>query len=85
MEVRVYSVSGEALFNESSFPRWQKFTKYVRAINEAQARERVLSELGSKNKIKRHNVRIREVREAKAEEIRDRFLRELEKMNKVIR
>jgi len=25
------------------------------------------------------------VREAKAEEIRDRFLRELEKMNKVIR
>ena len=83
-EIKVYMIRGTALFNESSFPTRQKFTKFVRALNEKQALERVYSELGGKNKIKRHNIKIEEVREVKPEEVNNKMIRDLAKIDKII-
>ncbi len=62
-EVKTYMVRGTALFNESEFPVRQNFVKYVRALNENQAKERVYADFGSKNKIKRKSIQILEVKE----------------------
>jgi large subunit ribosomal protein LX len=77
-------VRGTALFNESRFPTRQKFVKYIRALNEKQALEKIYSDFGSKNKIKRYNIRIEEIREVKPEEINDKTTRDLVKLEKII-
>jgi large subunit ribosomal protein LX len=77
-------VRGTALFNESRFPTRQKFVKYIRALNEKQALEKIYSDFGSKNKIKRYNIRIEEIREVKPEEINDITTRDLAKLEKII-
>lgn len=83
-EIKIFMVRGTALFNESRFPTRQKFVKYVRALNEKQALEKVYSDLGSKNKIKRHNIKIEEIREVKPEEVTDKTIRDLAKLEKII-
>ncbi|EZQ06906.1 MULTISPECIES: 50S ribosomal protein L18Ae [Acidianus] len=83
-EVKFYLVRGTALFNESNFPTPQKFTKYVRALNENQAKEYVYNTLGTKNKIKRGNIRIEEIKEVSPEEVKDRKVKEMEKITKII-
>ncbi|MDT7872339.1 MAG: 50S ribosomal protein L18Ae [Sulfolobaceae archaeon] len=83
-EIKIFMVRGTALFNESRFPTRQKFVKYIRALNEKQALEKIYSEFGSKNKIKRYNIRIEEIREVKPEEINDKTTRDLVKLEKII-
>ncbi len=46
---------------------WQIFTRELRALSEAQALERVYSEIGSKHKVKRNLIRISEITELKPE------------------
>ncbi len=83
-EIKVYMIKGTALFNESSFPRKQKFTKFVRALNEKQAIEYVYTYFGSKNKIKRHNIKIEEVKEVPLEETPDARIKDIAKLDKII-
>ncbi|MFP3171216.1 MAG: 50S ribosomal protein L18Ae [Sulfolobaceae archaeon] len=83
-EIKIFMVRGTALFNESRFPTRQKFVKYIRALNEKQALEKIYSDFGSKNKIKRYNIRIEEISEVKPEEIDDKTTRDLVKLEKII-
>ncbi|MCG3109532.1 50S ribosomal protein L18Ae [Metallosphaera sp. J1] len=83
-EVKTYMVKGTALFNESEFPVRQNFTKYVRALNEEQAKEKVYMELGSKNKIKRRNITIQEVKEVDPSTVKEKRIKELSKIDKII-
>ncbi|BCU68307.1 50S ribosomal protein LX [Sulfolobales archaeon HS-7] len=84
MKVKIFVVKGEAVFNVSRYPTVQKFTKFVTALNEVQAKEKVYSELGSKNKIKRYNIRITEIREVEPEQVKDRSILALLKLDKII-
>ncbi|MDT7861402.1 MAG: 50S ribosomal protein L18Ae [Saccharolobus sp.] len=83
-EIKFYLVRGTALFGESHYPERRKFVKIVRALNEKQAMEYIYSFFGSKNKIKRHNIKIEEIREINEEEIADRRIKELAKLEKII-
>ncbi|MEM0173611.1 MAG: 50S ribosomal protein L18Ae [Sulfolobaceae archaeon] len=82
--VRVYQVKGIALFGESRYPVRQKFVKYVPALNEKQVVEYIYSFLGSKNKIKRYNIKILEIKEVNIEEIYDKKIKDLLKLGKII-
>lgn len=84
VKVKIFMVRGTALFNESEFPIRQKFTKFVRALNEKEAIEYVYSYLGSKNKIKRSNIKIEEVKEVREEEVTDRRVKDIAKLDKII-
>ncbi|AHC51702.1 50S ribosomal protein LX [Sulfolobus acidocaldarius SUSAZ] len=83
-EVKIFMVRGTAIFSVSRFPTSQKFTKYVRALNEKQAIEYIYSQLGGKNKIKRYNIHIQEIKEVKEDEITDKTIRDLAKLDKII-
>ena len=83
-EIKFYLVRGTAVFGESHYPERRKFAKIVRALNEKQAVEYIYSFFGSKNKIKRHNIKIEEIREIKEDEIPDKRLRDLAKLEKLI-
>ncbi|QKQ99275.1 50S ribosomal protein L18a [Metallosphaera tengchongensis] len=83
-EVKTFIIRGEALFNESEFPTRQKFTKYVRAINEAQAKERVYAEFGSKNKIKRKNIKFVEIKEVDPTHLKNKKIKELAEIDRII-
>jgi large subunit ribosomal protein LX len=54
-----------------------KFVREVRALKAEHALEKIYSELGSRHKIKRVNIRVTEVREIKPEEATDRTIRKL--------
>lgn len=43
----------------------KKFGKEIKAVNEAYAREKVLSQIGSKHKVGRHGIKIGAVKERK--------------------
>lgn len=83
-EIKVYMVKGTAIFNASKFPTKQKFIKYVRALNEKQAIEYIHSYLGGKNKIKRYNIKIEEIKEVNPDEVPDKTIRDLAKLEKII-
>ncbi len=83
-EVKTFMVKGTALFNESEFPVRQSFTKYVRALNEEQAKEKVYMDLGSKNKIKRRNITILEIKEVDPSTVKEKRIKELSKIDKII-
>ena len=70
-EVRVYRVSGRALFSHDRYPEWRKFKVYVRALRVEHAVEKVYSELGSRHKLKRFHIRIESVEEVPLEEVDD--------------
>lgn len=82
MVVKTYVVRGEALFNVSRYPTRQKFEKYVRALSEREAVEKVYAELGSKNKIKRYNIQIKSVEQT--ENIEDKAVRDLASIDRII-
>ncbi|AWS00051.1 50S ribosomal protein L18Ae [Metallosphaera hakonensis] len=83
-EVKTYMVRGTALFNESEFPVRQNFVKYVRALNENQAKERVYADFGSKNKIKRKSIQILEVKEVDPSTVKEKRIKELSKLDKIV-
>lgn len=77
-------IKATAVFNASHYPIRQKVIKYIRALNEKQAIEYFYSYLGSKNKIKRHNIKIEEIKEVPIEEVPDKTVRDLAKLEKII-
>lgn len=79
-EVKIFRVRGEMLISHDKFPEWRKFEVYVRALKEEHALERVYSELGSRHKLKRRHIRIKEVKPVPVEEVEDPNIIKLEEL-----
>lgn len=83
-EVKIYRIMGFMLIGQDKFPQWVRFTKEIRALKPEHALEKLYSELGSKHKVKRINIKIIEVFEIQPEEAEDKFVRDLEQLNYVV-
>jgi len=70
-EVKTFLIEGKMLISHDKNPRWQKFAIYRRGTKESDVIERVLSELGSRHKLKRYHIRIENIREVTDDEIED--------------
>jgi large subunit ribosomal protein LX len=69
--MKAYRISGRFRMGST----WQAYTKEVAAADEAAARERILSVLGSQHAVARKYIEIREVAEVPAGEVRDHAVR----------
>ncbi len=83
-EVKTFMIKGIALFGESHYPVRQRFVKYVRALSENQAREIIYSNFGSKNKIKRKNIKIEEIKEVDPSTINDKRINDLMELDHIV-
>ncbi len=63
MDLMEFTVKGEFRMGED----WKPYTKVIAAPNEAQARERIFTIMGSKHRLKRQYVRITEVTPAEGD------------------
>ncbi|MCE4618585.1 MAG: 50S ribosomal protein L18a [Desulfurococcales archaeon] len=70
-DVKIYLVSGEMMLSHDRFPEWRKFSIYVRAVKPEDAIEKVYSDLGSRHKLKRYHIKIKEVKEVSLDEVDD--------------
>ncbi|MFA5357454.1 MAG: 50S ribosomal protein L18Ae [archaeon] len=61
METKLFEVKG--IYEKKG--ENQKFTKIVKAASEKMAKEKVLSQMGGKQRVKRANITIEEVKETK--------------------
>ncbi|AFK22171.1 50S ribosomal protein L18Ae [Pyrococcus sp. ST04] len=73
MNVKVFRVLGYFEKGGKKF----KFTKEYRAVKEEHVKELVYSEIGSKHKVKRNKIFIKEIKEIKPEEAEDVIVRRL--------
>ncbi len=80
-EVKVYRVTGLALFSHDKFPEWRKFSIEVRAISRDHALEKIYSELGSRHKMKRRNIKIYKIEEIDPDKAENKLLRDFEKID----
>ncbi len=65
--MKAYRVKGEFLMKNV----WQPFSKEVVGENEEAAREKILSIIGSRHKVKRRFIKIAEIKELQKDEIED--------------
>jgi len=84
VEVKIYRISGKILISHDRLPTWQKFSIEVRALKPEDAIEKVLSELGSRHKLRRRHIRIEEVKEISLEEATNPQVRALAKLERWI-
>jgi len=84
-EVKTYLVEGEMLISHDKFPEWRKFRVYARGLKPEHALEKVYSELGSRHKLKRYHIRIKEVREVPLEEVDDLHIIQLAQLTSWVR
>ena len=84
VEVKIYRISGKMLISHDRLPTWQKFSIEVRALKPEDAIEKVLSELGSRHKLRRRHIRIEEVKEISLEEVTNPQVRALAKLERWI-
>ncbi len=75
VNVKIYRVRGEMLLSHDRLPTWRKFAIEVRAVKPEHAVEKVLSELGSRHKLRRKHIRITAVEEISLEEATSRYVR----------
>lgn len=83
-EVKVYRIIGFMLISQDKLPRWVKFEKEVRGLRVEHALEKLYSELGSKHKVKRSNIKIVEVAEVSPEECKDKYVKDFEKLDRLV-
>ncbi len=65
--MKAYRVKGEFLMKNV----WQPFSKEVVGENEEAAKEKILSIIGSRHKVKRRFIKIAEIKELQKDEIED--------------
>ncbi len=70
-EVKIFRIKGKFQMGNVMQP----FTKEIRALKKEHAIEIVMSDLGSKHKVKRRKIKIDEVKEISKEEVQDQFLK----------
>jgi len=80
-EVKVFRVEGVALFSPDRIRRWQPFVIDVRALKPEHAVEKVYSDLGSRHKLKRSNIKILSVKEIDISESKYKFIKGLESIS----
>ena len=71
MSSKIWKASGEYTKKNRKFV----FTRELLADKEAHAREKILSELGSRHRVKRREIDISMIKEIKPEEVTDLDLR----------
>ena len=55
--------------------RWQNFVKEVAAEDAAQAKQKVLSDLGSKHRVSRRMIKVEKLEEIPADKVEDHVVR----------
>ncbi len=65
--MKAYRIEGKFLMGK----KWQPFVKEVIGNNEEEARERILSILGSRHRVKRRMINIASIKELSKDEIED--------------
>lgn len=83
-EVKIFRITGFMLIAQDKLPRWIKFVKEIRALKAEHALERLYSELGSRHKVKRANIKIVNITEISPEEATDRFVKDLERLEHMV-
>ena len=73
MSEKIWRVNGEYKKKKRVF----SFNKEMLASNEARAREKILSELGSRHRVKRREITVSEIKELKPEEVTNLDLRKI--------
>jgi len=76
-DVKIYRITGLMLIAQDKLPRWQKFIVEVRAIKPEHAIEKVVSEIGSRHKVKRSNIKIVKVEEISPDEVQSKYIKDL--------
>lgn len=71
MSAKIWLATGEYMKNKMKF----KFSRELLGEKEAHVREKILSELGSRHRVKRREITISEIKEIKPEEIQNLDLR----------
>ncbi|ABU82352.1 50S ribosomal protein L18Ae [Ignicoccus hospitalis] len=80
-DVKFFKIRGYMLVSHDKNPRWQAFEVVRRGTKPEEVVERVLSELGSRHKLKRYHIRVENVQEVKEEEIEDIYFLQLAHLN----
>ena len=80
MDTKVWRAVGKYRKNKRTFT----FTKELIALKESHARERILSDLGSRHRVTRKNIEISKVIEIKPEEVVSLKLRNILGVESVI-
>ena len=71
--VKVFRITGSFKQRHETSP----FSKELCALTEDQAKERLYSEFGSRNRLKRQQIRIVEITQISTKEITDPFIKKL--------
>ncbi len=71
MSSKIWLASGEYMKNKEKFT----FSRELLGEKEAHVREKILSELGSRHRVKRREITISEIKEIKPEEVQSLELR----------
>lgn len=74
--MKVYKVKGKFRMGRRRTD-WQNFAKEVIGDDEESAVEKIYSLLGSKHRVKRTNVKIREVDEVEKEQVEDAYINDI--------
>lgn len=83
--VKIFRIEGRMLISHDRLPTWQKFSIEVRAIKPEDAVEKVLSELGSRHKLKRKHIRIDRVEEISINNVKTRQILALSRLTRWIK
>ena len=73
------------MISHDRLPTWQRFSIEVRALKPEDAVEKVLSELGSRHKLKRKHIRIDKVEEISIDETESRQIVTLSRLTRWIK
>jgi len=79
-EVKIFRVTGLALFGHDRYPEWRKFVIETRALGEKDALEKIYSLMGSRHKLKRSHIKILKIEEISIDDVRDPVVRELSRV-----
>ncbi|MGC9009079.1 MAG: 50S ribosomal protein L18Ae [Sulfolobales archaeon] len=79
-EVKIFRVTGLALFGHDRYPEWRKFVIETRALGEKDALEKIYSLMGSRHKLKRSHIKILKIEEISIDDVRDPVVRELSRI-----
>jgi len=72
-KVRIFRIKGEI-----TEPKMRTaFTKEILALKPEDAVEKIYMEMGGRHKVKRHHIRISEIKEIKPEEVENATIRKL--------
>lgn len=71
MKTKVFRITGKFRMGENMQP----FTKEYQAISKENVIEKIYADIGSKHKVKRGKIKIKEVKEIKPEEAEDAVIR----------